>query len=77
MATVVKSNGHSEELVEEHTNGHGSPELEKTIHALLTQIGEDPEREGLLRTPHRVAKSWEFLMRGYRKNIKEVLNGAI
>jgi GTP cyclohydrolase I len=77
MATVVKSNGHAEELIEEHTNGHSSPELEQTVHTLLAQIGEDPEREGLLRTPHRVAKSWEFLTRGYKKNIKEVLNGAI
>ena len=33
---------------------------------LLTQIGEDPEREGLLNTPDRVSRAWEYLSRGYR-----------
>ncbi len=44
---------------------------------LLKEIGEDPQREGLLNTPKRVANAYEFLTAGYNKNIEEVLNGAI
>lgn len=51
--------------------------VQKLITELLTQIGEDPKREGLLTTPQRVAKSYEFLTSGYNKNIKDVLNDAI
>ena len=47
------------------------------VKTLLTEIGEDPEREGLLSTPIRVAKAYEFLTRGYQQDIDEVLNGAI
>jgi GTP cyclohydrolase I len=51
--------------------------VEKTIHNLLLEIGEDPERDGLQRTPHRVAKAYEFLTRGYTQDVEKVLNGAI
>ena len=44
---------------------------------LLTEIGEDPEREGLIKTPDRVAKAYEFLTKGYHQDIDEVLNKAI
>ena len=54
-----------------------NPGLENLISQLLRVIGEDPEREGLRRTPHRVAKSYEFLMSGYKKDVKSVLNGAV
>ncbi len=47
------------------------------VKTLLTEIGEDTEREGLLSTPTRVAKAYEFLTRGYQQDIDEVLNGAI
>lgn len=47
------------------------------IRELLTEIGEDPDREGLLKTPERVAKAYEFLTRGYRTNLEEVINEAI
>ena len=51
--------------------------VEELVTDLLKEIGEDPEREGLLKTPHRVAKSYEFLTSGYNKDIEEVLNGAV
>ncbi len=47
------------------------------VKTLLTEIGEDPTREGLKSTPVRVAKAYEFLTSGYQQDIDEVLNGAI
>ncbi len=47
------------------------------VKILLTEIGEDTEREGLLSTPVRVAKAYEFLTTGYNQDIGEVLNKAI
>lgn len=51
--------------------------LESLVKGLLSEIGEAPEREGLQKTPERVAKMYEFLTKGYREDIKQVLNGAI
>ena len=51
--------------------------LESIIAELLSEIGENPNREGLKKTPLRVAKSWKFLSRGYSQNIDEIVNGAI
>lgn len=51
--------------------------VEILIKELLKEIGEEPTREGLLRTPLRAAKAYEFLTRGYKKDIKEILNNAI
>ena len=46
------------------------------VRTLLVELGEDPAREGLKKTPARVAKSLAFLTRGYRQNVKAVVNGA-
>ena len=46
------------------------------VRELLVELGEDPEREGLVKTPQRVAKSLTYLTRGYRQNLKKVVNGA-
>jgi GTP cyclohydrolase IA len=51
--------------------------VQKFIIDLLTELGEDPKREGLLNTPKRVAKAYEFLTTGYKINIKRLLNDAI
>ena len=50
--------------------------IAKLVRQLLVELGEDPEREGLKKTPARVAKSLTFLTRGYRQNLKAVVNGA-
>jgi len=52
-------------------------ELEKIVKNLLDEIGEDSNREGLVKTPSRVAKSWKFLTKGYDTKIDEIINGAI
>jgi GTP cyclohydrolase I len=44
---------------------------------LLQEIGEDPERDGLIRTPERVAKAWADLTSGYQMNVEDLLNGAL
>ncbi len=46
------------------------------VRELLIELGENPEREGLQKTPMRVAKSLAFLTRGYRQDLKTVVNGA-
>ncbi|MBT3179430.1 MAG: GTP cyclohydrolase I FolE [Candidatus Marinimicrobia bacterium] len=51
--------------------------LETIIHSLLEEIGEDPKREGLIKTPARVGKAWEFFSRGYNQKINDVINDAI
>ena len=47
------------------------------VRELLTEMGEDPEREGLLKTPERVAKAWEFLTQGYRQDPTAAINEAV
>jgi len=51
--------------------------MEVLIYELLKEIGEDPRREGLLKTPERVARAWHFLTRGYEQDIETVINGAV
>ena len=51
--------------------------IKKLTKELLKEIGENPSREGLLKTPHRVAKSWGFLTDGYNKDVKKLVNNAI
>ena len=51
--------------------------LAKNIQSVLNEIGEDPTREGLLKTPERVAKSMEFLTKGYKQNPSEILKSAM
>jgi GTP cyclohydrolase I len=51
--------------------------VEELISELLTELGEDPTREGLVKTPQRVAASYEFLTSGYRTDIERLINGAI
>jgi len=55
----------------------GDSEIERSILTVLSRLGEDPERDGLLKTPLRVAKALRFLTQGYEMNIDDVLNGAV
>jgi GTP cyclohydrolase I len=51
--------------------------IEKLVRELLVELGEDPEREGLLKTPLRVAQAMRFLTQGYRSNPEKVINNAL
>jgi GTP cyclohydrolase I len=51
--------------------------MQDLITRLLVELGEDPSREGLVRTPERVEKALKFLTSGYRADVDEVLNGAL
>ncbi len=51
--------------------------IEKAVSEILIGIGEDPEREGLVKTPLRVAKSYQELLAGYRMDPKQLINEAI
>lgn len=51
--------------------------FENSVRNILKLIGEDPNREGLVKTPSRVAKAFEFLTSGYKQDPKEILNEAL
>jgi GTP cyclohydrolase I len=62
-------------LDEPEKEGESDP-FEEAIHTLLREVGEDPRREGLIRTPARVARSLRFLTSGYHQDLDKILNGA-
>ena len=51
--------------------------IEQLTKDLLNAIGEDPNREGLLKTPNRVAKAWDFFSKGYTQSLDEIVNDAL
>ena len=51
--------------------------MEQYFRKMIEAIGEDPNREGLIKTPLRAARALEFMTQGYKKNVNEIVNGAI
>ncbi len=54
-----------------------NPKIEKLVKDLLIELGEDPKREGLEKTPHRVAKMYTELTKGYKTSRKSTINDAL
>ncbi|MBX2998844.1 MAG: GTP cyclohydrolase I FolE [Caldilineaceae bacterium] len=86
------TNGHHSNGKNGHLNGHHhngkeaakpasvesyDPEFEALVEQMLTRLGEDPERDGLKRTPLRVAKAMDFLTSGYEMSLETVVNDAL
>ena len=53
------------------------PSIEAAVHAMLIAFGEDPNREGLINTPKRVARMYPELLSGYQTNTEKLLNNAV
>lgn len=51
--------------------------MEDIVRQWIQAVGENPEREGLVKTPARVAEAWKFLTRGYDQRVEDVINGAL
>jgi GTP cyclohydrolase I len=67
-----------DEVAQAEVNGHErNTELEGVVRRMLELLGEDPEREGLVRTPLRVARALETLTSGYTMSVEKIVNNAI
>ena len=52
-------------------------QFEEAVRAMMRHVGEDPQREGLLDTPKRVKKAYEFIFGGYKQDAREILESAL
>src|SRR5438132_3997549 len=57
--------------------GLNEASLEELAREMLSRLGEDPEREGLVSTPARMGKAWHFLTKGYQEDPQQILQGAL
>ena len=58
-------------------NANGRARVEEAVRVILRHIGEDPDRDGLKRTPARVAGAYEFLTSGYARDPRQAIKGAL
>jgi GTP cyclohydrolase I len=77
-----RANGHIYEMAEriatqefEVLDSHAA--IEDAVRLILLNVGEDPDRDGLLRTPHRVARMYDELLEGYHQDVETIINGAM
>ena len=59
------------------TSEAATEKMMEAVYTMLESVGEDPEREGLLKTPKRVAEAMQYLTSGYNQTLEELVNGAI
>lgn len=60
-----------------HSNPEVSAVIAKAVESTLSQIGEDPQREGLKKTPHRVGEALQYLCKGYNEDAEAILRSAL
>jgi GTP cyclohydrolase I len=72
-------NTHDGQLAQVHpeTVEVSKEKMMNSVRGILEAVGEDPEREGLLKTPKRVAEAMQFLTQGYNQSLEKLVNGAI
>lgn len=73
---MVKSLRYNTGIMKNKAKEPNQAKIANLVRELLVELGEDPEREGLKKTPMRVAKSLAYLTRGYRQDVKKVVNNA-
>ncbi len=72
-----RNTNHGKESQPRPTTETANEEMMDAVRTMLLSVGEDPEREGLLKTPKRVAEAMRFLTNGYNQSLEELVNGAI
>lgn len=78
VATRPDRNTHNGQVAKINpTKEENKQQLMDSVHQMLAAVGEDPEREGLLKTPKRVAEAMLFLTQGYNQSLENLVNGAI
>uniref|UniRef100_A0A3Q1IVU6 GTP cyclohydrolase 1 n=1 Tax=Anabas testudineus TaxID=64144 RepID=A0A3Q1IVU6_ANATE len=77
MCIESKHNGMHREEKEKSEDENKLSRIEKAYTTVLSELGEDVDREGLLRTPLRAAKAMQFLTKGYKEKTQDILNDAI
>jgi GTP cyclohydrolase IA len=75
--TVLSTDGHYAGDLDARAGEVYDPQFESLVEQMLARVGEDPDREGLRRTPLRVAKAMDFLTSGYSTTLEEIVNEAI
>jgi GTP cyclohydrolase IA len=71
-------NTHNGKMAEIKATSEAAKEkMMEAVYTMLESVGEDPEREGLLKTPKRVAEAMEYLTSGYNQSLEDLVNGAI
>ncbi len=74
---MTELQGHYASNLDGAPNESYDPEFESLVEQMLLRIGEEPSRDGLKRTPLRVAKAMDFLTSGYQMKVEDVLNNAL
>jgi GTP cyclohydrolase I len=70
-----RGNGHHRE--ESLSDSTRKDNIEAAVHSILTNVGEDPDRQGLLGTPDRIARMYDEVLGGYNVDLEKLVNGAL
>jgi len=74
---MVNKKGNANYKKSESYNEEAQEHIKNNYHDIISALGEDPKREGLVKTPERVAKAMQFLTQGYDMNPSEILRSAM